>query len=216
MTSTIPRQSTEEVRKDLIHYTSWACLIAGPIILILPPRKLDLYTLGVLLGTFAGANEVSREQTGISMIDRMGQRFMKSTASLPPQAVELQQRRIREEREKQQQKLLVQKIVVENDLSQQSSSMEEFSAEQSRKPSGFWSKVWMGGEGKNWKEERLRKERDALESGKGYFDLIMEQVWEVWNNGESEATAEKPKAGEYKDLSQEKPYNPNVENDKKR
>lgn len=212
MTSTTPRQSMDEARKDLIHYTSWACLIAGPIILVLPPRKLDLYTLGVLLGTFAGANEVSREQTGISMIDRMGQRFMRSTATLPPQALELQQRRFKEERERNQ--LIVQKIV-DNDLSQQS-SMEEFSAEQSKKPSSsFWSKVWMGGEGENWKEERLRKEREALESGKGYFDLIMEQVWEVWNNGESEAL-EKPKVDEKKNLIQERPIKPNFENDKNR
>ncbi|POS87564.1 hypothetical protein EPUL_000918 [Erysiphe pulchra] len=205
MTSTTPRQSTDEVRKDLIHYTSWACLIAGPIILILPPRKLDLYTFGVLLGTFAGANEVSREQTGISMIDRMGQRFMRSTATLPPQAAELQQRRIREEREK---KNLF-------DLTQQSST-EEFFAGQSKKPSSFWSKVWMGGEGENWKEERLRKEREALESGKGYFDLIMEQVWEVWNNNEETEATEKSKADENKNSMQEKPLNPNLENDGKR
>lgn len=55
-----------------------------------------------------------------------------------------------------------------------------------KKSTGFWHKVWMGGEDENWREERLRKEREALESGKGYFDLIKDQVWEVWNSDQSD------------------------------
>lgn len=35
----------------------------------------------------------------------------------------------------------------------------------------------------SWKENRLREEREALEEGKGYGDIIMEQIWEVWNWG---------------------------------
>jgi len=32
-----------------------------------------------------------------------------------------------------------------------------------------------------WKEERARREKEALESGKGVSGLIMDQIWEVWN-----------------------------------
>lgn len=202
MNSATPKQSTDEFRKNVIHYTSWACLIAGPVILLLPPRKLDIYTFGALLGTFAGANEVSREQTGISMIERMGKRFAETTNALPPQAMELQRRRINELKEKKNLQS-IEKIIGKNNLPGESTK-EELS-EKSKKSSNFWSKVWMGGEGENWKEERLRKEREALESGKGYFDLIMEQVWEVWNNDELEKKKDKNNGLEKKNISTDKP-----------
>jgi hypothetical protein len=41
----------------------------------------------------------------------------------------------------------------------------------------------MGGEGDDWKAKRDAKEKEALEEGKGYGGLIMDQIWEVWNGG---------------------------------
>ena len=46
---------------------------------------------------------------------------------------------------------------------------------------GVIGRIWMGGEEEGWKERRLEEERKALEEGKGYTDLILEQIWEVWN-----------------------------------
>lgn len=52
-----------------------------------------------------------------------------------------------------------------------------------------------------WKEERGRREKEAEEEGKGYGDLIIDQVWEVWNwrkkkSGEDEdEKAEEDKGG---------------------
>ena len=46
---------------------------------------------------------------------------------------------------------------------------------------GVLGKVWMGEEKEDWKVRRLEEERKALESGKGYADLIVEQIWDVWN-----------------------------------
>lgn len=48
---------------------------------------------------------------------------------------------------------------------------------------GLVGKLWMGGEEEGWKERRLREEREALEEGRGYGGLIMDQIWEVWNWG---------------------------------
>ena len=45
----------------------------------------------------------------------------------------------------------------------------------------LWTKIWMGGEDEGWKERRMEEERKALEEGKTYTDLILEQIWEVWN-----------------------------------
>lgn len=47
-------------------------------------------------------------------------------------------------------------------------------------------KVWYGQEGENWKQKRDEKEKKALEEGKGYGDLIIDQIWEVWNWGKTE------------------------------
>lgn len=179
----------EAFRQKVIHYTSWACLISGPILIALPPRKLDLYTFGLLLCTFVGGNEVSRQQTGISMINRIGQRLTRSMSVLPPQALDLQ-KRAREERERSLHDL--EKWRTKNgtlDSSQQTTNLSPSlpSHERiSKQNSSFWKNIWMGGEGENWKEERLRREKDALSSGKGYFDLIQEQIQEVWNRNKHE------------------------------
>jgi len=45
---------------------------------------------------------------------------------------------------------------------------------------GLVRKVWMGGERAGWQKRRLEEERVGLEGGKGYGDIIMEQVREVF------------------------------------
>lgn len=52
-----------------------------------------------------------------------------------------------------------------------------------KKERGVLEKLWMGEEGSDWKKKRDERERVALQEGKGYADLIMEQIWEVWNWG---------------------------------
>ncbi|KAK4103817.1 hypothetical protein N658DRAFT_465460 [Parathielavia hyrcaniae] len=46
---------------------------------------------------------------------------------------------------------------------------------------GGLERWWMGGETEGWKERRLEEERRALESGKGYGGLIVDQIKEVWS-----------------------------------
>ena len=45
---------------------------------------------------------------------------------------------------------------------------------------GLLRKIWMGDEKAGWQKRRLEREREELESGKGYGDIIMEQVREVF------------------------------------
>lgn len=45
---------------------------------------------------------------------------------------------------------------------------------------GLAKKLWMGDEGPGWQRRRLEREREGLEGGMGYGDLIMEQVREVF------------------------------------
>jgi hypothetical protein len=57
-------------------------------------------------------------------------------------------------------------------------------------------KLWYGEEGDDWKPKRDEREKKALEEGKGYGDLIMSQIWEVWNWGK---TGEEEKADDGKE-----------------
>ena len=45
---------------------------------------------------------------------------------------------------------------------------------------GMVKKVWMGDERPGWQARRLEREREELGRGKGYGDIIMEQVREVF------------------------------------
>ena len=56
--------------------------------------------------------------------------------------------------------------------------------ERQKHDKGFVNKVWMGDETEGWKERRIREEQKAFAEGKGYGDLIMEQIREVWPWGE--------------------------------
>ncbi|KAF4585589.1 rhomboid family membrane protein [Ophiocordyceps camponoti-floridani] len=44
---------------------------------------------------------------------------------------------------------------------------------------GLVKRVWMGGEGEDWKARRAEEHRRSLEEGKGLGDIIMEQVADV-------------------------------------
>lgn len=46
--------------------------------------------------------------------------------------------------------------------------------------SGLLRTVWMGDEKPGWQRRRLEREKAELEQGRGYGEMIMEQVWEVF------------------------------------
>ncbi|KUJ10174.1 uncharacterized protein LY89DRAFT_689984 [Mollisia scopiformis] len=180
MTTTTPSKppspSTSMNQPDLIHYVSWGALIVCPIVALLPPRKLDFYTVGLLGGTFLGGNQISREYTGISMVQRIVHRANSWTdARLPPKAMEAQ-RRLKEEKEARM-------AGVELGRRKEMGVLAEVQREKERVDRGLLEKVWMGSEGEDWKAKRDQREKEALDEGRGYGGLIMDQIWEVWNWG---------------------------------
>lgn len=57
---------------------------------------------------------------------------------------------------------------------------------------GVLQRIWMGDQKSTWREERAKQEKEALEEGKGYGDLIVEQVKEVFgSSGQKEDNASK-------------------------
>jgi hypothetical protein len=101
---------------------------------------------------------------------------------LPPKAKEMQTR-LREEKLRREEAAIggIEDI---RRKGEELSRLREQERSQKEKERGLLEKVWMGNEGDDCKEKRDRREREALEEGKGYWDLIKEQIWDVWSSGE--------------------------------
>ncbi|KAB8296681.1 hypothetical protein EYC80_002104 [Monilinia laxa] len=181
----------------LLHNASLAALIVCPIVMLLPPRKMDVYTFALMTTTFIGGNHLAYEYTGVSMMNRIQNRITSfSNIELSEKAKETQ-RKIREAQEKKRMEesgKFSGKIIEFQDqnakregvleaLEKRSSSGSTANKVEEERKESVLEKIWLGGEGKDWKEKRDQKEKEALEAGKGYGDLIMEQIWEVWSGG---------------------------------
>ena len=113
---------------------------------------------------------------------------------LPPKAVEMQAR-LKKERDWRDRKssegseAFVLPIARKKEVDSGTGVLQALEAskeEESRqKEKGLLEKVWMGGEGDDWKAKRDQREKEALEEGRGYGGLIMDQIWEVWNWGKN-------------------------------
>ncbi|KAN0081762.1 hypothetical protein V8E54_003060 [Elaphomyces granulatus] len=158
------------------HYAAWTLIIASPILIALPPRKLDLYTVA-LSGTFlVSANHLVRERTGRSIPETIGKRFQHKASMLQ----ELPSERARE---------LQAKLRAAKDAQVRDGELEK---DQWRRR-GLAENLWMGNETEGWKERRLREEQKAIAEGKGYGDLIMEHILEVVNWGKPNSRSENSK-----------------------
>lgn len=190
-TATPPAAPTaEQLRyQQLIRYTSLGAAIICPLVIALPPRKLDFYTLGLLGVTGLCANQVAHEYTGQSLVQRAAVRISSlSPTELPSERAKEVQRRLKVERETQ---LLGSRRIGAADAG----NVERLGAdgkvltalarqeEEREKERGVLEKLWMGNEDVDWKAKRDAREKQALEEGKGYGDLIIEQIWEVWSWG---------------------------------
>jgi hypothetical protein len=176
----------------LIHNVALGALIVCPIVILLPPRKLDIYTLALVGGTFFGANQLTYESTGTSIVSRQ-KRWMESMSpgqELPPKALEMQAR-LKAEKEyrlRQSEGLLVKgKEEREGKVLQELARRKEEDRVQEGRERGLVEKIWMGSEGDDWKAKRAQTEKEALAEGRGYGGLIMDQIWEVWNWGQVKA-----------------------------
>ncbi|KAF2418449.1 hypothetical protein EJ08DRAFT_62378 [Tothia fuscella] len=144
MATPTPEQQLQQYR-TLTRNLSIALLIICPTIAVLPPRRLNLYTFGLIGVWTASANHLIKDRTGHSILQRLGN---VRGDGLPTEKAREFQRKMREQKGLAKEK-------------------------------GVLEKVWMGDEGDDWKEKRLKKEREALESGEGYGSLIMDQISEV-------------------------------------
>lgn len=161
-------------RRTLLHYTSLLAVIACPLLIALPPRKLDIYTVAALASTAAGGDYLVREYTGRSVVDRV--RFAARGAGERERAeVERARGLVRAERA--------------------AGGRGEGAERVEREVEARVERI----EGSEWKRAREERERKALGEGRGYADLIVDQICEVWGTGKSGKGEGGKEEGEGKD-----------------
>ncbi|KAM7195290.1 hypothetical protein V8F33_006798, partial [Rhypophila sp. PSN 637] len=161
----------------ILHNAAIGVAVLGPIAILLPGKsrfKFNIQNSILGTGTFWAYNQLAHDYTGKSIVARSNERWgailSAGSGALPSQA------------EKNRQLILAEKERlrrVKEGLPPLTSLEEEKKKAEEKK--GVLTKVWMGDEKEDWKEKRLEEERKALEAGKGYSDLIVEQIWDVWN-----------------------------------
>lgn len=156
---------------DWMHYGAWAAVVLGPVALFMPPRRMGFQAVLLASGTSYATNILAYDYTGESIYQRFVRRWDNTVnGGLPEKALRTQEL-LRLERERREAAL----PEAERRRLQEERARKEMAA---RSP---LQRVWMGSEKDNWMEERAKKEKEALEEGKGYGDLIVEQVKEVFS-----------------------------------
>ncbi|EPE02956.1 rhomboid family membrane protein [Ophiostoma piceae UAMH 11346] len=158
-----------------VHAASIAASVLGPIGLMLPPRRMSVRSLVLVAGTCIGTSQLAYDYTGTSLFARFGSRAQgvldESNADLPPAALR-RQAAMRAEKERR-----AAAAAAALHAGQSGSAGADAAASDAEK--SRLQKLWMGQEKENWVEERARRERDTLESGGSYWDLIMTQIGEA-------------------------------------
>lgn len=170
----VRRAQFESFTKNL----SLSLIFICPAVALLPPRKLDLYTFGLGTVWLLSANHYTQCRTGNSLGTQMLNRVASLGVggdALPTERAQEVKRLLREKREEA--------LREQGQLRADAQAAEADRIKKEMENRGLLEKVWMGEETEGWKERRLKEEREALQEGKGYGSLIVEQIWEVWNWG---------------------------------
>jgi len=141
-----------------------AILVLAPAIALLPPRRLNATTLTLTGITGYSANYLYRERYGQNIWHRTSEPANERAAEFQRQYKLQHEAKLR---------------------------ADGISAEQAEKAKqNLLDKAWMGNETEGWQERREKETQRKLSEGKGYGDIIMDQIWEVWTWGKSEKEGE--------------------------
>lgn len=138
---------------------------------MLPPRKLDLYTLSLAGVWSLSAGEVARGMpSGWTRSLPLAATFQRASSDPPSRISENEGSGFDGSRG-------------EVGMGDEGEGEEEEGEEVEGGVKAMARKLWMGNQTEGWKEKRLREEREALAQGKGYSDLIGEAVEEAFQQG---------------------------------
>lgn len=185
-TAAAPKTQTPE----WLHNSAIGVAILGPIALLMPPRRIGLQAMLLSGGTFWATNVLAYDWTGESMTQRFDRRWQTMFSSGLPEKAKRNQELMRLERERREALL----------PEAERKALQEARQKKEEASRGIVSRLWMGSEKEDWREERARKEKETLENGEGYGTLIMDQVKEVFS-GSKKKEGEDGKEGKSEDDS---------------
>jgi hypothetical protein len=141
-----------------LNVTTLAGCILAPALIALPPRKLDLYTFSLGTAFVLSLDYQSKQRTGLGL---MGHTYRPFSS-----------RQIGRSRNENGDSV----------MAQQSRLLEESAP---RIVQGGAESLLQRKMQEDWKQQRLREEQEKLDQGEGYWDMIKDQVWQVWNQEEN-------------------------------
>ncbi|EXJ55511.1 hypothetical protein A1O7_08439 [Cladophialophora yegresii CBS 114405] len=157
-----------------LHTSTLAACVLAPVLIALPPRKLDLYTFFLSGALIASADYQARERAGLGIMGYASRRFMSREQSrLPGQEGA-------------------------NPVQESGRLLEESS------PRLVQGSTLQHQAQEDWKQQRLKEEQEKLDQGEGYWSMIVDQVWHVWNQEEKKVEQLKEKDEEVVQARKEK------------
>lgn len=156
-----PTQAETVNYAKTLRNTALVTAVACPLLALLPPRKLDFFTAGLGLTTVYSTNYLVRDYTGRSIQQHI-------TGYRPPVVA-------RESMQIDDAQLRVSDAArLERQEALRASKEEK---------TGIAEQVEASRQQAKWAQERNQEVQDALDVGKGFGDIIIDQVYEVWNWG---------------------------------
>ncbi|KAK6219665.1 hypothetical protein QIS74_05167 [Colletotrichum tabaci] len=152
----------------LVHNTAIAASIICPLIMLIPPRRIDWRFFMLTTGFSASTNQLAYDWTGQSIYQRVQSRFARMFPTALPEQAQRTKQLLREERMRRE------------GLTEEQMRAIEY------KKRNLAQRLWYGSEPEDWDAKRGAEHAKALAEGKGLGDLIVEQVSEVWSSAKKE------------------------------
>ncbi|KAK7953376.1 hypothetical protein PG996_014267 [Apiospora saccharicola] len=197
---TPPQPAQSQYKDPLLHNVALGMTPIAVGAMFLPPRRLDFRMLVLGGSALWGMNQLSYDYRGQSLAQKYG--FTRVEASSDPVVRAQQQREANEAANKlkyggmsdmpTERSAMMQRRIREEKARRLElaglSEAERVERLQELQRRGALESIWMGDADEDWKAERDRKEKEALQDGGvGYWGLITEQLSEVWTRGEKKA-----------------------------
>ena len=165
------------------HYTAMTFLFASPVLIALPPRRLNNMTALLVGAWVASGNHVLQEKTGRGIVDRISDAIGTSeSGSMPTKRAREVQAQLRQARDEQIRRYEEEQRAGDPSVS---AELEKLRARQG-KDRGMIESLWLAGEKADWQKRRIEEEQEVFKEGKGYGELIKRYFRSAWPWGKTD------------------------------
>lgn len=183
-TTTAQPEPPQRPQNPLIDNVAIVFAVGTPLVMMLPPRKMDLRFFA-LAGTFSLAtNHLCKSYTGESLYARFNHRVSSTVGSVfdtgLSDTAKRTQQLLREHREREAAEKAAAK------------GLPPPTAQKDKNDSSVLKDLWMGGEDEDWKKKRAEEHQKSFEEGKGMSDIILEQIGDVFSGNWGKKSDDKP------------------------